>query len=315
VVPAVGDEPYPTERQGEKWIGVMNAALYPERPWPLPAEPVGCPPFGRDSVLERPDEEMLHPVPIRPGRYTLGSAHAAFDVTWWDPFALHLDARLAFGSRQAALIDRSAPESRVREGLDAVDHWTQLHERRVDAGRVPSLRVARVTDAAATADTGAASIGVEQVEGLRRGRRGSRFGELLHEAIAIVGLDAADGEIAGAVALKSRILKVDDVDPDAAVSAIRATLRHPLLRAAARAEAVGRCRRETSVTLRLEDGTWVEGQFDLAFEDGDGWTVVDFKTDAELDASLDGYRRQVALYARAITAATGRPARGVLLRI
>ena len=69
------------------------------------------------------------------------------------------------------------------------------------------------------------------------------------------------------------------------------------------------------MTSRLALGTWVEGQFDLAFEDGDGWTVVDFKTDAELDASLDGYRRQVALYARAISAATGRPARGVLLRI
>ncbi len=316
VVPAVGDEPYPNDRQGEKWIGVMNAALYPtERPWPLPDEAVGCPPFGRDTVLERPDEEMLHPTPMRPGRYTLGASPAAFDVTWWDPFALHLDARLAFGSRQAALIDRSAPESRVREGLDAVDHWTQLHERRIGAGRVPSLRVSRVTHAAAGVDAGAAAVGVAQVEGLRRGRRGSRFGELLHEAIAIVGLDAADDEIAGAVAMKARVLNVGDVDPDAAVSAIRATLRHPLLRAAASAEAAGRCRRETPVTLRLDDGTWVEGQFDLAFEDGDGWTVVDFKTDAELDASLDGYRRQVALYARAISAATGRPARGVLLRI
>jgi ATP-dependent exoDNAse (exonuclease V) beta subunit len=69
------------------------------------------------------------------------------------------------------------------------------------------------------------------------------------------------------------------------------------------------------VTLRLDDGGWIEGQLDLAFEDAAGWTVVDFKTDADMDASLDAYRRQVALYARALAVATGRPASAVLLRI
>jgi ATP-dependent exoDNAse (exonuclease V) beta subunit len=32
---------------------------------------------------------------------------------------------------------------------------------------------------------------------------------------------------------------------------------------------------------------------DLAFEDADGWTVVDFKTDAEIGAELSRYRPQV----------------------
>jgi len=31
----------------------------------------------------------------------------------------------------------------------------------------------------------------------------------------------------------------------------------------------------------------------LAFEDGGGWTVVDFKTDAEIAGGLASYRRQV----------------------
>ena len=43
--------------------------------------------------------------------------------------------------------------------------------------------------------------------------------------------------------------------------------------------------------------------------------VVDFKTDRELDGALDRYGRQVQIYAAAIAAATGRPARGVLMRI
>jgi ATP-dependent helicase/nuclease subunit A len=99
------------------------------------------------------------------------------------------------------------------------------------------------------------------------------------------------------------------------IAAVCDTLQHPLLRAAALAHARGQCRREAPVTLRLDDGAWIEGQLDLAFEDRGGWTVVDFKTDADMQASLDAYRRQVALYARALSTATGRPAKAVLLRI
>jgi ATP-dependent exoDNAse (exonuclease V) beta subunit len=54
---------------------------------------------------------------------------------------------------------------------------------------------------------------------------------------------------------------------------------------------------------------------DAAFEDEQGWTVIDFKTDAELSDRLAEYRRQVGLYVRAIGEATGRPCRGILLRV
>jgi ATP-dependent exoDNAse (exonuclease V) beta subunit len=89
-------------------------------------------------------------------------------------------------------------------------------------------------------------------------------------------------------------------------------LAHPLLR---RAAAATECRRETAVLLRLDDGTVVEGVVDAAFADAEGWTVVDWKTDVELGTRVADYRRQVALYVRAIAQATGRPARGVLLRV
>ena len=93
-------------------------------------------------------------------------------------------------------------------------------------------------------------------------------------------------------------------------------MAHPLMRRAAAAARVGQCRRETPVLLRLDDGVLVEGVVDAAFlEDGEGWTIVDFKTDVEIAGRLEAYRRQVALYARAITQATGAPARGVLLRV
>ena len=77
----------------------------------------------------------------------------------------------------------------------------------------------------------------------------------------------------------------------------------------------GLCRHETPITLTLADGTLVEGVLDLAFWEKDAWTVVDFKTDRDLDMGLDAYRRQVALYASAIASATGQKAVPVLMHV
>jgi ATP-dependent exoDNAse (exonuclease V) beta subunit len=111
------------------------------------------------------------------------------------------------------------------------------------------------------------------------------------------------------------VLGAAEEEMEAAVRVVARALAHPLLARAAIAARAGGCRRETPVTLRLDDGTLVEGVVDLAFLDAGAWTVVDFKTDHELARGLDGYRRQVALYADAIRAATGQPASGVLLRV
>jgi ATP-dependent exoDNAse (exonuclease V) beta subunit len=70
--------------------------------------------------------------------------------------------------------------------------------------------------------------------------------------------------------------------------------------------------------LKLDDGTLVEGFADVAFletEPAPAWTVVDFKTDAEIAGRLEDYRRQVAIYARGVREATGIPTKGVLLRL
>jgi ATP-dependent exoDNAse (exonuclease V) beta subunit len=43
--------------------------------------------------------------------------------------------------------------------------------------------------------------------------------------------------------------------------------------------------------------------------------VIDYKTDADPAAHLDAYRVQLGLYVKAVSAATGMPARGVVLVI
>ena len=106
---------------------------------------------------------------------------------------------------------------------------------------------------------------------------------------------------------------------DAATVASRA-LQHDLVVRARHAERRGACRRETPIAFTMDGdargAVLVEGVVDLAFEEDGVWTVVDYKTDREL-ASLgeERYRRQVALYATAIARATGRSARGVIVRI
>jgi ATP-dependent exoDNAse (exonuclease V) beta subunit len=71
------------------------------------------------------------------------------------------------------------------------------------------------------------------------------------------------------------------------------------------------------VSLRLQDGTVLDGVVDLAFVDGadEVWTVVDFKTDVGMTGSRAAYEEQVRLYARAIAEATARPARAALLYV
>ena len=59
----------------------------------------------------------------------------------------------------------------------------------------------------------------------------------------------------------------------------------------------------------------VEGVIDLAFEQVEVWTVVDFKTDEEFRGNEPAYRRQVAMYAPATQAANGARVSALLMRV
>ncbi|MEM8996902.1 MAG: PD-(D/E)XK nuclease family protein, partial [Acidobacteriota bacterium] len=65
----------------------------------------------------------------------------------------------------------------------------------------------------------------------------------------------------------------------------------------------------------LEGNKLIEGVVDLAFFDGERWTVVDFKTDADPGPRLEDYRRQIAWYVYALSRLTGQDADGVLLGV
>jgi ATP-dependent helicase/nuclease subunit A len=315
VVPAIGDDPFVAGWDGasDGWISPVHAAVYPaaDRRREPQAAP-GCPVFGDDSVLERPDRDTPGRDNVRPG----GHAFGGYEVAWWDPRQLALDVQRVYGLRREDLILEPG-----REIVDAdrarYEDWLAARRAAQEAGARPSVRVRVVTEwARARPDSGEA-VDVELIEAVARGPRpsGPRFGTLVHAALATVALDATPAQIAEAVSLQARILGAPADEARAATALVASALAHPLIMRARDAWRAGRCRRETPVGCREPDGSLIEGVLDLAFEDADGWTVIDFKTDAEIAAELARYRRQVGLYASVISRATGKSARGVLLRL
>jgi ATP-dependent exoDNAse (exonuclease V) beta subunit len=142
--------------------------------------------------------------------------------------------------------------------------------------------------------------------------RGKRFGALVHAVLATAPLDASEDIVRRTAATEGRLLVSSGEEIQAAVAVVSAVLRHDLM---ARARAAASVRRETPVTWLDRDGTLIEGVLDLAFEENGTTTIVDFKTDHELSAGEARYRAQVQQYVNAMSAATKRPATGVLFKI
>jgi ATP-dependent helicase/nuclease subunit A len=137
----------------------------------------------------------------------------------------------------------------------------------------------------------------------------------VHATLATVPLDANGDQVQQIAALYARVLGAEERETAAAAAAVQSALAHQLMVRARDALAQGRCRRETPITLTLSDGSLVEGVLDMAFLENDAWTVVDFKTDRELEKELAHYENQVSLYASAISRSTGYPTSAVLVRV
>jgi ATP-dependent exoDNAse (exonuclease V) beta subunit len=237
-----------------------------------------------------------------------------YGVVWWDPHKLKLGAPAQFGIRQRHLL-RKDDQAVVREDVARFEEWRAAKQAAISAGSRPSLTVRVATERAIEAAGEAPEVEVIELPRQVDRPAGPRFGALVHAVLAVVALAGDRRQIESSVALQARILGATADESAAAIDAVEAALRHPLMQRARAARAIGKCRRETPLTLREENGDLIEGVVDLAFEEEGAWTVVDFKTDAELEGRLDPYRRQVEIYARAIAQATGKAATAVLFRV
>ncbi len=301
VVPVTGDgEP-------EGWLTALHPALYPadlERGHGRPAP--GAPPFGKETVLDRPPG-IFAPLPVAPGLHVPRAG--AHEVVWWDAQASALDREIEGGLRTNDLLVEDGNSAPVAA---AHAQWQERRKRSVEMGAAPSLKVESATARAVSGAGGESGsrheVAIEAVQARDPGRPGGRR---LHAVLAEIDLEAGAGDIDLAAAAQGRLAGATEPEVAAAARAVAAALRHPLLRRAA----VSRdCRREEPLVHRLGDGTLLEGVVDLAFLDDQGWTVVDFKTDAR-PADHPHYAAQLRLYCAAIEEATGLPARAALLAV
>jgi ATP-dependent helicase/nuclease subunit A len=129
---------------------------------------------------------------------------------------------------------------------------------------------------------------------IRRG--GTALGRAVHAVLATMDLDDDDEltALATAHAATEGVADAGDVE-----RRVRAALTAPVV---LEARAATRRWRELYVAAPVGDrGRLVEGYVDLLFEDANGdLVVVDYKTDAEIDAHADQYRLQAATYAYAL---------------
>ena len=310
VVPVIGDEGI----DPGWWLAPLAPAVYP-RPddWRAAHLAPACPPFGDDSVLERPSKtERDKRSAVRPGLHLPQSG--THTVVWWDPRALKLGAEQAAGLRQQRILAVDEKTGRDAESEREHDAWRKSRETALARGAEPSHRVEIVTTKSKSlgGPTSLEAVAVHRTEAERAGRpRGKAFGVLVHAVLAEVAFDAPDDAVAAIAHVQARMLGASGNDEKHAAAAAIAALRHPLLREAAAAEH----RRESPIVLREPDGTLVEGVLDLAFRRGDAWVIVDFKTDHELAEAKAAYEAQVRLYMRAVSEATGKPAEGALLLV
>ena len=319
VVPAIGDGP-----QDKHWVQPLSAALYGGDA----VIAAGVPAFaGRDTHLDRPPNNTPTLHTMRPGAF----AHVdpvtrePFTVVWWDPLLLDKAGAERRGLRHEHLIGKDAPPQVVAADRSRYEQWRSGRAATLAVSAVPSLGVMTVTAWAragvegaltvppevADAAAGVQVLAVDVADASRPS--GPRFGTLVHALLAHVALDAGTEAIAQMAAVQARMLGASDDERASAATVAAALLGHPLLdraRAAAAADRV--CRREVPLVITLGDAL-VDGQADLLWDDGDGWMVVDFKTDVDLTGSVAVYSHQVAVYLEALRRVTGRPARGVLL--
>ena len=338
VVPAVGDDPFASgwEAARESWIAPVQEAVYPRAERRRVSAPApASPPFGEDTVLDAPNRDAPGRDTVRPGLHALGAGDAQYPVVWWDPRALTLDVERTFGLRRQDLIE-DVGAGVLEADRRSYQDWQLRRQAARDEGARPTFAVRTVTEWAqrAPADrapaggapagdgSAGASIGddVDEVTVVDAGGRiprpsGPRFGTLVHAVLATVALDADARALSDMAEVQGRLLGAPADEVAAASALVEAVLAHPLVARARTAWTAGRCRREAPISTVLPDGAILEGVLDLAFEDEDGWTVVDWKTQAELGALPASYRRQVAAYASVVARVTGRPAAAVLMRL
>ncbi len=293
-------------QQQDTWTEVLYRSVYPQLGFEHDPKPApGCPTFGYDPILDR-DGPVPNEVP-NPGLHLSQSRRNG--VVWWDANVLQLKQEEPAGLESSEALSEDSAEA--PKSIAAWERWEASRAQAQADGSVPTMRVKVARELEPVAATG--TLPLEKTNMPREGRpAGRRFGEFVHAVLAVIPLDAQREVIQATADVLARQLGAMPREVSACIEAVEAALAHPRLAAARSSKDV---RREVSIVDALDDGTIVEGVIDLAYELDGTWWVIEFKTDSAIAESLSRYEAQTQAYVRAITAATGKVARGVLLNV
>ena len=257
VVPALGDGPFQ-----DGWLGPLDDAIYPKIAARRDASPApGCPPFGRDSVVDRPDGDPGGSDNVAPGLYWLADDAAGgkakvlpfhsdilvpdpgppvpgYPVVWWDPNSptLRLGVEAKFGIRQAELLSKDTPAPVVEQDLARYHAWRERRDRTVSDAATPSLRVLTVTELAERlvanqmpAPTERDEPEVVELTHTQARPSGRRFGALVHSVLAVTPLDATAEQVDEYAKLEGRMLGATDTEVTSAAAVATTALADPIL--------------------------------------------------------------------------------------
>jgi ATP-dependent exoDNAse (exonuclease V) beta subunit len=247
---------------------------------------------------------------VKPGLHEFSGR--GYSVVWWDPSCLQLGVEPNFGLRLEEVLADDAGSGVAERGLRRYEEWKARRAQAAEQGRRAEFDVLTAVEAAEPPPAFQGAIAVEELPRPPGRPSGRRFGTLVHTVLRDADLAGEPRNIEALARLHARVLGATEEETGAATEAVAAALRHPLLR---RASAAERCFRELPVIHRLDNGMLLDGVIDLAFFHDGAWTVVDFKSDADLPARRARYERQLQWYVFALSRITGAPASGWLLSV
>lgn len=271
VVPVQGEE------RLNGWLESLHDIVYPRsfaRRASTPAP--GCPPFGEDSVAQRPASRSEARDAVKPGEHV--PERGVHPVVWWDPTLLRSATHAPFGLRRPSLLT-SDGEAAAPNGWPA---WRQKRDATLERASKPSVVL---------------RTGANHPKPVRRERCGEGSAQnvrtLVLDALDALPLDADEETVARAVFVRGRLRGADEALRAQATQALIGLLSHPVFVAARQSADL---RRPCPLVVHGADGSFVQSTAALAFETTEGWTVVGFDSDERLQ-----------LQAEALEEATGRP--------
>jgi ATP-dependent helicase/nuclease subunit A len=283
----------------ESWLTPVYGALYPDKnQWRTPEGYPHLNAEGWATVLDiPPDNEDV--ISVRPGMHRTTAGNRVF---WFDPKMLPSSGQALLGLHRGEMLDDTEPQ-RQEAGLAAWNRWRDTRVALIAAASEPTVKTVLASEARLTPEVDEIEFQVIALdwEGQRPATR--NFGRLVHAL-----LESWDPSAADRIAeLHGRRIGCTELEVTAGAAVARAAMQHPLLNLAQAVEV----HREYPISVTLASGEIVEGVIDLAWSDGESWTVIDYKTGrAEVQ-----YKTQVRLYALALQRATGLPARAILLEV